>query len=958
MFLRVFNHCRSKPLVVSSCFLALLFGLIVIKSKAASNAGNTLAVDVQPYYKYRKDGGAGREIVIQVPGSTLKGNVRVMVQCDGTTEASEFVLDQPVAHVAVLLPEGVGVKTAALAQVSLYCQGKAFTASVAIPVKKQWTVYIYPHSHVDIGYTNLQDSVRKLQVRNIDVGIDLAEKTQHYPEGARFIWNTEATWVVAEYLARATPRQKVRFYNAVKKGWLQIDGGHSNINTSTCSDEELQMMFSNKRIIEKQTKVPIRTMVQMDLPGAAWGLVAAAKQSGIDGFISFPNYFDLRKVWDHQPFYWLGPDGKSRILFLQGSPYGYGYTVKGSKYGLKLLQTYSAAIDRVSTNNPSANFIDPFIFRETDRLEREGSPYAIYAMTWSMADNCLIDADLPEAVRLWNQKYAYPKVIIAGSRDILDAFKKRYAAIIPEYSGDMTEFWTEGLGSDARRVGMGRRAKENLVQAEMLWPMLNGAGRRAPLNKYKACWEQLLLSAEHTWGYQNPAAPLAKQVEANKAAYFENAEKQSNTLIDAALTNVKKIDGGYITVFNTLAWVRGGLVKLSDSLSRGGNRVITKNGTEMPAQRLSTGELLFYAEKLPALGCKTFKVIPGIYQGTGDLKAGAGYLSNNELKVTLDKKTGNITSLLRFKDKREFVNTASGFDLNSYNYVKGVRNGKDTVTAPTHATQVTIQIKEKGPLLISLSVRSDAEGCKWLNREIKLYQNRPYLEIVNTVNKIATRQKEGIHFGFGFNVPEGITHMDIPLGVMQPGRDQLKGTNKNWLTFQRWIDVSNKNAGITFTSVEAPIVEFGSLTGNILDGARQGPLWAKDIQQTQTIISWLLNNHWDTNFPLEQGGEIASSYGILLHGAYDAVTANHFGVEFNRPLIAIATNGEIKVNKLVTIDNPKVMLAFCPQSNDSKQLQINLRSLSAQPEKVTLQWKDGTKKVLNIAPYGSESLTK
>ncbi len=51
-------------------------------------------------------------------------------------------------------------------------------------------INIYPHAHLDIGYTNLQKIVEKLQVRNIDVGIDLAPKTQHYPEGARFCGGT------------------------------------------------------------------------------------------------------------------------------------------------------------------------------------------------------------------------------------------------------------------------------------------------------------------------------------------------------------------------------------------------------------------------------------------------------------------------------------------------------------------------------------------------------------------------------------------------------------------------------------------------------------------------------------------------------------------------------------------------------------------------------------------------
>ena len=30
--------------------------------------------------------------------------------------------------------------------------------------------------------------------------MDLAERTKDYPEGARYCWNTEATWSIAGYL--------------------------------------------------------------------------------------------------------------------------------------------------------------------------------------------------------------------------------------------------------------------------------------------------------------------------------------------------------------------------------------------------------------------------------------------------------------------------------------------------------------------------------------------------------------------------------------------------------------------------------------------------------------------------------------------------------------------------------------------------------------------------------------
>ncbi len=47
------------------------------------------------------------------------------------------------------------------------------------------------------------------------------------------------------------------------------------------------------------------------------------------------------------------------------------------------------------------------------------------------------------------------------------------------------------------------------------------------------------------------------------------------------------------------------------------------------------------------------------------------------------------------------------------------------------------------------------------------------MECINTLDKITTRKKEAIHYGFAFNVPAGNIQMDIPWGVMTPEQDQV-----------------------------------------------------------------------------------------------------------------------------------------------------------------------------------------
>lgn len=911
--------------------------------------------EVKPWYKHRTDGKAGREVVLHVSGR-LTGNIVITVGWNGKEEITDRQLKEGQDTIAVLLPAGIG-ETATEANITLQSKNDRYTATVNVPAKKQWTVYIYPHAHLDIGYTNLQETVKKLQVRNIDVGIDLAQKTQHYPEGARFVWNPEATWIVSNYLKSATPEKRKKFIDAVKKGWVQIDGAHSNMNTSICTGEELMRMFRNQQNIQRVTGVPITTMVQFDNPGGSWGLVQAAVQNGIKGFISFPNTFDLRKTWEHKPFFWIAPDGKSKLLFLQATPYGIGYTLKGSKYGLGKVQSFNDTCDRLHTATPMKNFIDPFIFEETAKLEQANSPYDIMAITWSMADNCLIDADLPEAVKQWNATYAYPKLIIAGSKEILQAYESRYSNIIPSYTGDFTEFWTDGLGSDAKRVALSQHARENMVQAETLWALLNHK-KAAPVQEYHEGWEDLLLAAEHTWGAQNPGTPLATKIEGNKAAYFENAEKTSTDLISKALEPIKAEGSNTIAVINTLSWPRCGLVVISAEQSKAGDRVIDDANREVPAQRMTNGELIFQSGNIPALGSKTYKVVAGKCGIPGSLKAGAFSLGNEKLSITIDEKTGSIKSMMDETHHRELVDTSSAFQLNSFNYVPGVWNGRDSSRSSLPATDISVRVKEQGPLVMSLLITSKAPGCNWLTREIRLIKDKAVVECINTIDKLPTRKKEAIHYGFAFNVPAGNVQMDIPWGVMTPEKDQLPGANRNWLAFQHWIDVSNNEYGVTWTALESPVVELGSITGTILDGARQVDRWIKKLAPTQTIISWPVNNHWNTNFPPEQQGIITERYCMTVHEKYDAATANRFGLEQNRPLIAVQVKSNPIKKSLISLDNPNVMISALKRSDDNQALIVRLRSLSNKTEKIKIAYPAGLPKSVFTCTVGEKPLQK
>ena len=914
-------------------------------------------------YRYCKDGKPGREVMLKFKGDNLYQSAEIEVTADGRTVTTSLPFKKEgLETAAIILPSGVGIEKEIQLFVSLKAGSKIIRKSFVLPKQRQWTVYIYPHAHVDIGYTNTQANVEIIHKRNLVNGIKLARETANYPEGARYVWNPEVMWPVERYLKNAASTEREELLEAIRKGYIHLDAGYINDNTSVTADEEFPRFFGDAKRLEKLTGVPVTTIDQTDVPGMSWGIVPMAAQFGIKYVFAPFNGSDRTGLADKlsfKPFWWIGQDGISKVLFLQPGDYTPGAREKGFKYWPLMAgqKDPNKLLQIVKTDHPRENFIDGYLWGKLKELEGNSDyPYDIFPMTWAMADNTPIDADLPDAVKSWNEEYAFPHLVIASSTDIMSAFEKKYGDVIPSFRGDFTEYWTDGLGSAARETSMNRKSKERLIQTDVLWSMLHPR-EKAPRTEINEAWRNVLMGSEHTWCYMNPyQADMQNEIWGVKQNFFKTAEKSSIRLLADALSTVSTEKSNIICVFNTLSWVRNGLITLSPDQSEAVLSVRDENNKLVRSQRLSTGELVFLATGVPALGTKNYTLSTKSGEKFNTKMVKGNTIDNGLVKVMIDPVTGDITSL---KDKAgvEFVNPGEVCNMNSFRYLLG--SGKPASAGPQYAantassistlsqkpvkatgpTEVQAVIKENGPLLAAIEVNSKADGCNKLTREVRVIAGMPDVEINNSIDKIAIKEKEGIHFGFAFNIPNGRTRIDIPWSVVEIDADQLPAANRNWICFQRWLDISNEAGGITWCSLDAPTFESGNMTANIIGSALHSPEWIQHLPLSSTIYSWALNNHWHTNFPLSQQGKLSFRYRILPHQyAYDAVKANRFGLEQSQPLIAAPVKEKVSLNTLVKIDNVNVFISIIKTSEDGKSMIIRLRSLSDKPEKVNLSF--------------------
>jgi len=211
-------------------------------------------------------------------------------------------------------------------------------------------------------------------------------------------------------------------------------------------------------------------------------------------------------------------------------------------------------------------------------------------------------------------------------------------------------------------------------------------------------------------------------------------------------------------------------------------------------------------------------------------------------------------------------------------------------------------------LMAVLHVSGDAPGCRSLNREVILYKGIGRVELANTVDKLAVREKESVHFAFPFAVPDAAERFNTGWGgIFQPGVDQLAGSNLDYYCAQHWCDVSNQQYGISLLVREACLVEPGAMVDE-QPGKYGVKEWKTKPDTEPTLYSYVMNNYWHTNFKADQEGPVTFHYALAPHGLFNSAEAEREGLAFNQPLMVMPAQGETATGSLFTLSSNTVIV--------------------------------------------------
>ncbi|OGD12645.1 MAG: hypothetical protein A2W20_02985 [Candidatus Aminicenantes bacterium RBG_16_66_30] len=868
--------------------------------------------------------------IVRVEMSHLGPPAKAIVSCG---EAEKASLDLKMGYNALefLLP-AVDKDRRVTLEVALDDGSVRRGELVVKPVVRR-EIWLLPHSHVDIGYSDPQPVVEKNHWRYIREAIALAEKTAGYPEGARFKWNTEQAWAIETWFRQAGEEEKRAFIDAVRSGAIGLQATLAGVLTGLSHPEELVHLTAFARRLGAAAGKAVDSVMVTDIPGQSWSFVPALALAGVKYVSSGPNYmpslFDggdrigwALKAWGDRPFYWVSPSGREKVLFWMA---GRGYSWF---HGLNMGSLRKAPPYR--------------IIEYMNALAEKGYPHSMVQVRYTIGgDNGPPDPDLADTVRSWNERYVSPRIVIATASEMSAELERRHGAALPVVRGDFTGYWEDGAASTAKETAASRTSAARAVQAEALWSILGKDG--FPVDKDAEAWRQIVLFNEHTWGahdsVSNPDGDGPRAQWEYKKAFATGAERLSSELLAAAAERGSGTvpDGGRqaIDVVNTCSWERTDLVLVPASMSEAGDLVKDASGTAVPSQRLRTGALAFVARAVPGFGAKRYYVHDGRAAPKGAARADGTGLASGKIRAVVDGDSGAIRSLL-WNDgtPRELVDPGKQAGLAHYLYVPGV----DPETAKT-VSGVRIGPGESGPLVASLIVESDAPGARGLRREYRVVDGLDRLDISVTIDKEKVREKEGVHIAFPFAVPGGEIRVDVGWGFVRPELDQIDGACRDFFCARDSVDISNKDFGVTWTALDAPLVEVGAITDETPRESERR-LWLRKLEPSSLLFSYAMNNYWHTNYKADQEGPVTLRYVVAPHRGPDTAAAKRLGLEAASPLLPIAADPASPAPRFpLTVDTPAFVAMSLRPSADGRAFLLRLLNASGRPETLRLSGK-------------------
>lgn len=298
-----------------------------------------------------------------------------------------------------------------------------------------------------------------------------------------------------------------------------------------------------------------------------------------------------------------------------------------------------------------------------------------------------------------------------------------------------------------------------------------------------------------------------------------------------------------------------------------------RSGMARVDPRIAT-DIVFAARDLPPLGYRTFRVVPGKVElpapaecreeGRGNGRALV--VENRFHRLRVRRETGTIESLFDLESERELVDRRAD---RGFGQLLVRRSESGAIEA---ARMAEVSVTETGPVFTTVRLVGAAPCCPRVVVEITLYHEVKRVDVAARILKDSTPLVE-LHLAFPFDLERPEIRFESCASVIRPIEDQWPGSNTDYHAVQHWVDLHDREGGVTWTPLDSPLVALGGLWPGYVSSAHHavpGPNYGHPFLRSGEIAcghlySIVSYNNFKTNFFNVQSGEMLARYAITSH---------------------------------------------------------------------------------------------
>jgi hypothetical protein len=805
---------------------------------------------------------------------------------------------------------------------------------VTLDPARKWNLFLVPHTHLDVGYTDYQAKVAEDQARTLDEAIQMIHD---HPD---FRFSMDGVWCLQQFLSARSEAQKQLLGQAVQDKKIFVPLNEASLLTGFPALETLiRSLYAGYEFNHKYGGDGDYADIT-DVPSYSWSYASVMAAAGMKYFVAGSDNYRAPvllqgRLHEKSPFWWEGPDG-GRILMWY------------SRHYLQM-QTLLGLPPRISAGRDSL----PLYLENYTRPDYKSDSTILYG---TQVENTDLFPQQATFVGEWNQVYAFPHIRYSGFSEAVGYIAKQFGDAVPVVKGDGGPYWEDGIPSTSRSAALERTNEQRALAAEKFATLssLVNERLRPDSEAFQQLWQDMALYDEHTWGdnrsVSNPHCQEAVQQLAIKEGFAAEAGKRVDNLLRrslAALADYISDPQGTLLVFNPLSWRRSSLVEID--LDKGLELQDVSTQQTVPYEVLATGpnyrHVRFLAQDVPSLGYRAYALKPTPQTPPEPPASAESTFENQYYRVALDPESGAVKSIFDKELNKELVNASSPYRFNQYLYVTGgdhAPNRALVYSPAAPAPDFSIHGAGSGRLMSVIRepfgtvARLVSQGVNTprIESEIILFNGEKKIAFANHLHKTEVFTKEGVYFAFPFAMEHPQFRYETQNGFVDPSRDLLPGAGHEWFSVQHWVAADEGGTTVALAPLDASLVTLGDIFR---------ATWPEQFgQRSGTIFSYTMDNYWDTNYAAGQGGDFTFRY-VLTSGHNLAPAAlSRFGWEELTPLEADQITSQDKA-----LNTPRPL-----EAAQGSFLQVD------QPNVVLVTWKvaeDGDGTVLRFLEVGGEA---